>query len=259
MDGNDHQSGIPPKRTLVCRTCGAEYPVESPNCPYCGTMNLPAAESAYMNRLENIRDDLDGLDGLAGQEGKRHLRSLRRKLLIFAAVLAVILAAALGVHLHDEREEARKEKEEYLWQRDAFAKMDGYLEAGDYASLVRYYSEAYDEGHRVYQYKHGVFCDYLMQIEYARKALSDYEKWGGAPDYLFAEELSLYSLENLQGISEEERQILEEMRAPLLEDLDQRFQLSEEELQMFRDMLKKDGYLSYSECERFLKEKGMME
>ena len=37
--------------TVICKSCGADYAADLPNCPYCGTMNLPAAEDAYMDSL----------------------------------------------------------------------------------------------------------------------------------------------------------------------------------------------------------------
>ena len=48
-------------------------------------------------------------------------------------------------------------------------------------------------------------------------------------------------------------------RAPLLEDFENRFPISEEEKQMFVQRLKKDEYIPIADCEKFLKEKGMME
>ena len=252
----ENQPGSPQGKTLNCQTCGAEYPADMPNCPYCGTMNLPAAEEAYMSRLENIRGDLAGL---ADRENKKRSQSRRRKILILAVILALILAGGYGLRLHREREEALKDKEEYLWQREGFARMDEYYAAGEYDALLRYYQEAYEEGHRVYQYRHRAFCEFLRDLEYAREALAELEQRGGSPEWLFREELNLLSLESLQGISEEEREILKQLRAPLLEDLNRRFRLTEEELQGFRDMLEKDSVIPYAECERFLREKGMME
>ena len=48
-------------------------------------------------------------------------------------------------------------------------------------------------------------------------------------------------------------------RAPLLEDFENRFPISEEEKDAFLQKLKKDGFVPIAECEKFLKEKGMLE
>ena len=75
-------------RTVLCRSCGAEYPADSASCPYCGTMNLPAAETEYLDRLEGIRDNLEELGSLTDRKAKSHLRKLQRNLLIGAVILA---------------------------------------------------------------------------------------------------------------------------------------------------------------------------
>ncbi len=43
---------------IVCKTCGAEYDVSLVRCPYCGTAYAPAEETEYMDKLEDIREDL---------------------------------------------------------------------------------------------------------------------------------------------------------------------------------------------------------
>ena len=91
------------KRMVLCRSCGAEYPADIANCPYCGTMNLPAAETEYLGRLEGIRGDLEQLESLTGRKTKTHLRKLHRNLLIGAAILALIIAAAAVASTNRER------------------------------------------------------------------------------------------------------------------------------------------------------------
>ena len=221
------------KRMVLCRSCGAEYPADIANCPYCGTMNLPAAETEYLGRLEGIRDDLEQLGSLTGRKTKTHLRKLHRK-----------------------------EKSEYLWQREAFQHLDEVYTAGDYDALVAMYAEASASGHRVYSYKHGRFCDALLEIAAASEALEEYEAEGGSLEWLpwlFRNEISLYSVESGRNLSAEELEVLNAKRAPLLEDFENRFRISEEEKQMFLQMLKKDGFIPIAECEKFLKEKGMTE
>ena len=76
---------------------------------------------------------------------------------------------------------------------------------------------------------------------------------------LFRDEISLCTVENGRNLSAEELEVLNAKRAPLLEDFENRFRISEEEKQMFLQMLKKDGFIPIAECEKFLKEKGMTE
>ncbi len=245
------------KRIINCRSCGAEFDSSLPNCPYCGRMNLPAAESEYMAKLENIRGDLEDLGGLADKKAIAHSRVLGRKLLIFAAAVIVIAAAILAVRAVRDRSDAGKGREEFLWQREAFARMDKLYDSGDWSALSEAYRTARDDGHSVYQYGHSSFCDFLLQIEWAGTMLQEYDEEYDDPVYLFSDEIELYGLDYLKNLSDEERTLLEEMRAPLIEDFEQRFALSEDELSFFLRMLSKDGFVPFKECERFLRERSV--
>lgn len=245
-----------PNPIIICRSCGADYSAALPNCPYCGTMNLPAAEDAYMNKLEHMRGNLEGLGGLAGQQTRTGLRSMHKKILLAAVFLFVAVAVFYGVHLYRARAEAQREKEEILWQREAFAEMDAYYASGDYESLLLFYSDAQDARHHVWQYKHREFCDFLMLIEYAQYSLREIAADSEDAAWLLRDELYLYQLEDLRKLSEEERAILERLRAPLLEDLNARFHLTEDELSGFRKALARDGMISYADCKQFLEERG---
>ena len=242
---------------VICRSCGAAYAAALPACPYCGTMNLPAAESVYMQKLERVRDDLEGLGGIPGRETRRGFLSLRRILLIAAVLLVVATGVLYGIQVHRERVEVQQEKEEFLWQRDAFARMDEYYAAGAYDSLLEYFFRARDEGHRVWQYARSEFCDFLMDIKTAAYNLQEYEAGRSDPGWLFRTEIQLCRLESLQHLSEDERAVLMQERAPLLDDLQTRFSVTEEELSHFRTILAREGYISAEECEQFLAERGI--
>lgn len=241
---------------VICRSCGADYSANHSNCPYCGTMNLPAAESAYMNKLEHMRSDLEGLGGLAAQQARKGFRAMRRKLLLAGAILCFAIVLIYGIHLYRERVETRREREEYLWQREAFAEMDACYASGDYESLLLLYSGAQNAGHHVWQYRHSVFCDFLMMIENAQYSLREYEAGAEDLEWLFYKEIYLYHLDDLPKLSAEERAELDRLRAPLLEDLNERFHLTEDELSSFRKALARDGMISFDDCKRFLAERG---
>ena len=242
---------------IICKNCGAEFDSALPNCPYCGRMNLPAAEKEYMSKLETIRGDLEDLGNIGTRKAMTHTRALLRIVLPAAAGIILLIIVILGIHAHRVRADADKGKAEYLWQREAFAQMDEYYAAGNYDQLYSAYSAALEEGHQVYQYRHYAFCDYLANIRYAEQSLKDMSSGYGSNVFLFKDEISLYGLEYQSNISEDERMLLEQMRAPLLEDFESRFQLSEDELAYFQKMLKKDGFVPFSECEKFLKERGV--
>jgi hypothetical protein len=247
------------RKTVSCRTCGAQFDAALPNCPYCGTMYLPAAETAYMNKLEGIRGDLAGLGALRKRETRAHAGRLSKKLLIAAAILLLAVAAVLVVRLIRERKEAALEQAEYLWQREGFARMDEYYDAGAYEDLVAFYDQAADEGHQVWQYRHWNFCEFYDLILTAQDSLQAWKAEGGSRLYLFYDEIKLYRLEYMNDLSPEERTMLDELRQPLLADFNERFPLTEAELDEFRRTLARNGFVSLDACERFFKERGWKE
>ena len=244
--------------TVVCRSCGADYAADVPNCPYCGTMNLPAAEDAYMGRLESMRGDLEDLGGLAGRQGRARVKAAYRRFLIAAVIAALLLAAGFALRQVKARREAEKERAEYLWQREFFPRLDACYDAGDYDALRTLYEEAGDEGHAVWQYRRRAFCEYLVTLNDTERARRDAEQGYGDLVYLFVKETELYTLERAYDLTAEERGLLEELRAPLLEDFAARFPMSEEELAGLRRILDRDGFMPYAEAEKFLREKGMI-
>ena len=245
--------------TVVCRSCGAEYGSSEPHCPYCGTMNLPGAEKAYMDKLEGIRGDLENLGTLGKKEAKAHAGRLGKRILIAAALLAAVIAGVFIVHARREAKEAARDREEYLWQRESFAEMDRLYEAGDYDGLADLFFRASEEGHDVWQYRHRDFCSVYQDIRMARESLRVLGIGREDRLFLFHDELNLYGLERMTWLSDEEKALLEEQREPLIRDFEERFRLTDAELDAFLGMIRKDGFVPLAECRRFFKEKGWSE
>ena len=204
---------------------------------------------------------LDGRDlgALGKKETKAHLGRLSKKLLVAGAALALIVIAVAAVLLHKERREAAQEQAEFLWQREGFARMDEYYDAGAYEDLVAFYDQAADEGHQVWQYRHWNFCEFYDLILTAQNSLQAWKAEGGSRLYLFYDEIKLYRLEYMNDLSPEERTMLDELRQPLLADFNERFPLTEAELDEFRRVLARDGFVPIKTCEQFFTERGWEE
>ena len=245
-------------QVVYCTSCGAMFPSNNPRCPYCGTMNLPAAEAEYMNTLKDLRHQLSGLNDLTDRKAKKMFHLLRRKLFIAVLFLAVMLAAIYGVHIHQERKESENRKNEYLWQREAFAQLNEYYSAEDYDSLAGFYQESVEAGHTLYAYPHSSFCEFLLLLEQADQSFTAVEEGYGNLASLFLDEFALYSLEDLQKLSEDEKLILSRRRTPFLEDFENRFHISDADLLSLRNIRKQNGFVSYKDAEQFLAGKGLI-
>lgn len=80
-------------RLIVCSNCGKEFDENLEKCPSCGSTNPKGAERAYLNRLEDVREDMEELDDAPRAELERTIKKQGR--LIKRVVLAVMAVTAL--------------------------------------------------------------------------------------------------------------------------------------------------------------------
>jgi hypothetical protein len=163
------------KKTIICKTCGAEYDVSLVRCPYCGTAYAPAEEAEYMDRLEEIREDLQRQVEKGNTQPERkmssaipsevqHERNMRRfgrkyaatekevnrfaqaveglgrKAVILIGLLVGIIIMSVVTSKNyadpDEDEAARRDAEK---NAAAYAEeADGFLECGEYTEYVSF-------------------------------------------------------------------------------------------------------------------------
>ncbi|MCR4762037.1 MAG: hypothetical protein K5696_00760 [Lachnospiraceae bacterium] len=163
------------KSTIICKTCGAEYDVSRVRCPYCGTAYAPAEEEEYMDRLEEIREDLHRQVEKDNTQPERkrssaipsevhHAQNMRRFGRKYAATekevnrfarsveglgwkAAILIVLLLGIIITtvvssmnyadpDEDEAARRDAENHA---AAYAEdADGFLERGEYTEYVSF-------------------------------------------------------------------------------------------------------------------------
>ena len=259
MKGNETKPALrKTEKTVVCRSCAASFSADLPQCPYCGTMNLPAAEQAYMNKLEGIRGDLSELHEQTKRDMKTGFRKLQKRLIVIGVLIALLLG---GLAVHDlvrQKQENLRDKEEIVWQLDNIPRLDRLYENGDYDELAVLYEEFLCAGHKVYNYQHARFCECLWLVLHAEDQIGRFDAGELFPADLLYAELQLYQIDNgrLQ-MTDEERACLLERRAPVFEDMFRRFALSEEEAAAFRSQILNDGFLNLEELDAFVKGKGM--
>ena len=135
----------------VCTNCGAEVESSDTRCPFCGYINEEGAEKAYMDRLNDIKDDLDVVDEeAAGEYGKNYGRVIKL-ILITLAVLMVISGIVYACYIAKKHARAEASAvygnnmlEEMAWKQEAFKEFDRLYESGDYEKLCEVMYDAYD-------------------------------------------------------------------------------------------------------------------
>lgn len=163
------ESGGPASRDgdeqVVCPNCGAGFSALDARCPYCGTLNPVGAEAAYMDELEDLRQDTDRLAEDVQSDLAADLKRNARKIALIAlAAIALIATMVLALNCadsRDERNEVKRYQEREAFREQHFAELDRLYESGDDAALVEYAWSVMDEpGYdAVYSWKHEDYLD----------------------------------------------------------------------------------------------------
>ncbi len=170
----------------ACPNCGAEVRSSDTKCPFCGYINEEGAEKAYMDRLNDLKDDLDVVDEAAAEEYGRGYGKVFKLILITLAVLLVISGIVYACMIAKKNSRAEAEKtygnnklEEMTWKKEAFKEFDRLYEAGDYDKLCEVMYDAYEKHPIVFDWDHfwlvSTYNDYLSTIEDLERV--DKEGW----------------------------------------------------------------------------------
>ena len=124
---------------VTCPNCGAGFSGEEPRCPYCGAINPSGAESAYMHKLESLRDETDKLDDDVqrnlevdfGQNSKRIIKVVA----IVVVVLIAVFFAVKAVSGIAEQRELHDYKVREAFREQYFDEFNRLYESGDDAAL----------------------------------------------------------------------------------------------------------------------------
>ena len=82
---------------IRCTNCGGEYTSDAAACPYCGTIYVAGAEAHYMNKLDNIREDMEDLNELARKETGAELKSAVKKTILTVVFIVGGVALIMGI------------------------------------------------------------------------------------------------------------------------------------------------------------------
>ncbi len=246
---------------IVCNSCGASFDASLPKCPYCDSTSYPGAEAEYLDKLEDVREDVEELKEVPQEETKKVVKSqvgfVVKILLVVAAVAVAILAWILWVDSRYQRDE----KADYLWRQQNYPKMDEMYANGQYEELLEFYLQAELADFDVYQWEHTDFCNTYLDLEYVLMLFDD-EKAGVPLNEADLAEILYCQFSVIKGsyffneMDEEEKQLLAEYITSVEQDFDSRWQMTEEELAYFDKVWEKnDGFIPYDECEKFVKKR----
>ena len=246
--------------TVICQSCGASFAASESACPYCGTTYIPAAQRRYMEKLRDVRKDLEDLEDYGDAETTKEIArsGMRAGRILIIALCAIALIAAAGVfYARSRRTDDRKE---YHWKRETWPKWQALYEEEDYDTLADEYLKAQDEDHEAWEWDHASFVHRYMVIRDAENTLAYYKKERGTYDasYDLKELLNaywtLYGTAYDETMSEADRQKIENLAAPVMEEIEPMFPMTEEERTAFEEDIRKHAaYVGYDLCEQYIK------
>lgn len=248
-------------KKIICPSCNAEYEDTLPKCPYCDLMNYKGAERAYLNKLEDVREDMGELASIPENTAKEELKKqghLVRKIIIIIIIVLVLLFG-VGYLLDNIPYSKVSEKEQFLWQAENFPKFDALYEAGEYEELAKRLDEELLGDYSIWSYEHRAFAFVYGDIMDAKEAMEMIDSGEDTSDRVYTR--LLYSQVDLMiqwerddELSEEERAIIEPMMQEVRDDYYTRWQFSEEEqAELIRIAEENYHVLPYGEAEKVVK------
>lgn len=248
------------EKTVICESCGAEFADNLPKCPYCGTLNYKGAEAEYMEKLQDVQENMEEL-GNVPQEAKGAIvkkNKLVLKIILIVAGVCIALNVIISTVL-DYRERKRTEREMY-WRLENYPILNDLYDRGEYEKMYEYYRNGEEYGGNMWTWAHRDFCDVYSYLEEAEMLIQEEaageEIYQGSYTSLLNAELHLLGLDYAhEELSEDERENLKALAEPVIKDFYDRWNMDEDTLEQVERMLKEnDGYLDYSFCSDYVEQ-----
>ncbi|MBE5883892.1 MAG: hypothetical protein E7291_05700 [Lachnospiraceae bacterium] len=245
-------------KKLICNFCGGEFEDMLPQCPYCGSFNYKGAEAEYLDKLEDIREDVEQLGEVLEAETRKEFykqgKFLKRLFIVLGCIVAFFLLFAFWVN-HGEKRDAQAD---YLWKKENFPIMDELYAQEKYEELTAFYWEATVEDYPVYEWEHSEFCWTMMDVDSVYFILEDEQKGAELSETNYVSLLYYgWKIKGLKAdsfLSEEDLERLQPYIQPILEDFETRWEFTEEELNAFeKDKADNYGHVSFDLCEKYIK------
>ena len=165
---------------MICENCGAEIDAHEKACPYCGHINPAGAEEAYMDRLEDLQEDLEDLRDHGRRSDREEMKRQGRRLFRIGLILALVIGLATAGLISLDRlwmRSARDEKALMEFQKKYFGELDALYAAGDDDATLEYMISLLDSGEKgveaVYDWKHYEYIEALWTYRDGVKAAED--------------------------------------------------------------------------------------
>lgn len=245
--------------TIICSNCGAEIPADAAVCPYCGAINEKGSEKQYMNKLEDIREDVEELSDDAAVSYKAEMKKSTRIFIVTVSVIAAAVLLLFAFKYIRERmaigvQSDSDLKEQMAWERENFPKLDELYEKKDYKSIIKYLDDP-DHGTAFYDWKH---AEFIHRYGSYSRCLDNFaavsENRAEEQDIVYYISDAVYFTEDTDYsyLDKEEKSLVVSYQDEISKMLESVFLVTPEEAaQIYQDSLdEKDHFFVYDKCDK---------
>ena len=253
---------------MYCGNCGGEITDKDAYCPYCGVMNVRAAETEYMEKLEDIRENTEKLGDEGGRHTKKEVRRVGRLAVIIFAIVAVLV---LGLFVfswamdHFFYGNGRDARDEAAFKEKYFPKLEELYASGDMDATCDYLNEiGGEDGAEVLQmWPHYKYISYYMDYKIVHAIPGtelDNDFWNlkyGEVLYAGIELIYQAGYFGQKNMSAEETKKVKKYASEAEDIFSEYFSLDKSELdEIYRNCTDEDGYVYYTKIQEWAKKTG---
>ena len=253
---------------MYCGNCGAEITEKDAYCPYCGVMNVRAAETEYMEKLEDIRENTEKLGDEGGRHTKKEVRRVGRLAVIIFAIVAVLVLGLFAFSWAMDNVfigSGRDARNEAAFKEKYFPKLDELYESGDMEATSDYMNEigGEDGAEVLMMWPHYKFISYYSEYRYIQEVPgtelnSDFwnRKYG---EVLYAGIELIYQAGYFgqKKMSAEETEKVKEYAGEAERIFAEYFSLDKSDLdEIYEDCVDEGGYVYYTKIQEWAKKTG---
>ncbi|MBR2653899.1 MAG: hypothetical protein IKD59_05020 [Lachnospiraceae bacterium] len=253
---------------MYCGNCGGEITDKDAYCPYCGVMNVRAAETEYMEKLEDIRENTEKLGDEGGRHTKKEVRRVGRLAVIIFAIVAVLV---LGLFVfswamdHFFYGNGRDARDEAAFKEKYFPKLEELYASGDMDATCDYLNEiGGEDGAEVLQmWPHYKYISYYMDYKIVHAIPGtelDNDFWNLKYDEVLYAGIELIYPAGYFGqknMSAEETEKVKKYASEAEDIFSEYFSLDKSELdEIYRNCTDEEGYVYYTKIQEWAKKTG---
>ncbi len=253
---------------MYCGNCGGEITDKDAYCPYCGVMNVRAAETEYMEKLEDIRENTEKLGDEGGRHTKKEVKRVGRLAVIIFAIVAVLV---LGLFVfswamdHFFYGNGRDARDEAAFKEKYFPKLEELYASGDMDATCDYLNEiGGEDGAEVLQmWPHYKYISYYMDYKIVHAIPGtelDNDFWNLKYDEVLYAGIELIYQAGYFGqknMSAEETEKVKKYASEAEDIFSEYFSLDKSELdEIYRDCTDEEGYVYYTKIQEWAKKTG---